>query len=100
MNYKTQAEPRTMIGDTPVFCSYDEIVDIEKVVPNPRNPNQHPKAQVELLAKIIKAQGWRNAITVSTRSGFIVKGHGRLAAPGRTGTGGVSKLRIRGKRNG
>lgn len=79
-NYKTSAEPRAMIGDIPVFCAYDELVDIGKVIPNPKNPNQHPKAQIELLAKIIKAQGWRQAITVSTRSGLIVKGHGRLEA--------------------
>ncbi|MFR2694368.1 MAG: hypothetical protein ACLTBV_30990 [Enterocloster bolteae] len=32
------------------------------------------------LAAIIKATGWRQPITVSTRSGLIVKGHGRLAA--------------------
>jgi len=50
------------------------------LVPNPRNPNKHPKAQVELLAKIIKEQGWRAPITVSKRSGFIVRGHGRLEA--------------------
>lgn len=33
-----------------------------------------------MLAKIIKGSGWRNAITVSRRSGFVVKGHGRLKA--------------------
>lgn len=80
MDNEKNTAPRTYIGQVPVYCAFDKIVDIEKVVPNPRNPNQHPKAQVELLAKIIKAQGWRNAIMVSTRSGFIVKGHGRLAA--------------------
>lgn len=79
-DYKSQAEPRTMIGDVPVFCAYDEIVDIGKAVPNPQNPNTHPKQQIELLAKIIKAQGWRAPITISNRSGLIVKGHGRLQA--------------------
>lgn len=56
------------------------MVDLETLVPNPRNPNTHPRKQIELLAKIIKAQGWRNPIVVSRRSGFVVKGHGRLAA--------------------
>lgn len=56
------------------------MVDIEKLVGNPRNPNKHPQNQIELLAKIIKAQGWRNPIVVSRRSGFVVKGHGRLEA--------------------
>jgi len=64
----------------PILCAHTELVDIEKVVENPRNPNQHPQAQIELLAKIIRAQGFRNPIVVSRRSGFITKGHGRLAA--------------------
>lgn len=64
----------------PVYCAFDEIVDIAQLVPNPRNPNTHNKKQIELLAKIIKNQGWRAPITVSTRSGFIVRGHGRLMA--------------------
>ena len=78
--YKTSASPRAMIGDVPVFCSYDELLEITKVVGNPRNPNKHPDKQVEMLAKIIKATGWRANITISKLSGFVVKGHGRLAA--------------------
>lgn len=69
-----------MIGQIPVFCSFDELLDTEKVVGNPRNPNEHPEEQVELLAKIISHQGWRNNITISRQSGFVVKGHGRLMA--------------------
>lgn len=61
-------------------CAFDEIADIATLVPNPRNPNQHQENQIRLLAKIIKAQGWRTPITVSNRSGFIVRGHGRLLA--------------------
>jgi ParB-like chromosome segregation protein Spo0J len=63
-----------------VECAYDEMVDIEKLVPNPRNPNKHPDKQISLLSKIISAQGWRNPIVVSNRSGFIIKGHARLEA--------------------
>jgi hypothetical protein len=63
-----------------VECAFDQMVTTEALIPNPRNPNKHPKKQVELLAKIIKAQGWRNPIVVSNRSGFIVKGHARLEA--------------------
>jgi ParB-like chromosome segregation protein Spo0J len=50
------------------------------LVDHPRNYNTHPSEQIRLLAKIIQHQGWRNPITVSKRSGFVVKGHGRLAA--------------------
>lgn len=69
-----------MAGDIPVYCSHDELVDIVKIVGNPRNPNKHDDNQIELLARIIKEQGWRKPITVSNRSGFVVSGHGRLAA--------------------
>ena len=63
-----------------MYCAHDEVVDIDSVKPNPRNPNHHPEEQIELLAKIIQKQGWRKPITVSTRSGLIVSGHGRLLA--------------------
>ena len=48
------------------------------MVKHPKNPNTHTSKQIELLAKIIKSQGFRSPIVVSKRSGFIVKGHGRL----------------------
>lgn len=73
-------EPKAMAGDIPVYCSHDEIVDIMKVIPNPKNPNMHPDRQIEILSQVIKAQGWRKPITVSKRSGFVVSGHGRLQA--------------------
>jgi hypothetical protein len=56
------------------------MVETVKLIPNPRNPNKHPDKQLQLLAKIIAVQGWRNPITVSNLSGFIVRGHGRLLA--------------------
>lgn len=61
-------------------CAHDALVDTDKLIPNPRNPNKHPPAQIELLAKIIRYQGFRNPIVVSNRSGFLVKGHARLEA--------------------
>ncbi len=64
----------------PVHCAHDQIADVDVLVPNPRNPNRHSDEQIRLLAKIIKHQGWRAPITVSNRSGFIVRGHGRLTA--------------------
>lgn len=64
----------------PVHCAFDEMVPIEKLQPNPNNPNTHPAAQIKALKKIIKYTGWRAPITISNRSGEMVKGHGRLAA--------------------
>lgn len=69
-----------MAGEIPVYCAHDEIVDIMKVIPNPKNPNTHGERQIDILSQVIKAQGWRKPITVSKRSGFVVAGHGRLQA--------------------
>lgn len=63
-----------------VFCAYDKMVPIGEIRPNPRNPNKHPAEQIRLLARIITENGWRAPITVSTRSGYVVRGHGRLMA--------------------
>lgn len=63
-----------------VHCSHDELVPVEQLKPHPKNPNRHPAAQLELLAKVIAGNGWRSPIVVSKRSGFIVSGHGRLEA--------------------
>jgi hypothetical protein len=86
MDYKTNAEPRTVAPDgAAVFCRYDELVEVSALKPNPGNPNQHSDGQIELLAKIIKSTGWRAPITVSKRSGLITKGHGRRMAAMRAG---------------
>ena len=64
----------------PVHCAHSKLVDIATLKPHPQNPNTHPERQVKLLAKVIKLNGWRRAIVISDRSGFIVKGHGTLMA--------------------
>lgn len=63
-----------------INCAHDELVELHKLQPNPKNPNKHPDKQVDMLAKIIDYQGQRSPIVVSSRSGFITKGHGRLMA--------------------
>ena len=78
--YRTEAEPKAWADGVPVFCAHDVIVDTVSLIPNPKNPNQHPDSQIQLLGRIIRQTGWRQPITVSRRSGFVVKGHGRLAA--------------------
>lgn len=84
-NYVYEGTVEFLADGIPVYCSHSEIVNIESVVPQPKNPNKHNDKQIELLAKIIKAQGWRNPIVVSNRSGFVVKGHGRLMAAQKLG---------------
>ncbi|MAS82734.1 MAG: hypothetical protein CMF45_08595 [Legionellales bacterium] len=68
-----------------VHCKYDKLVAVKDIKPNPKNPNIHPKQQIELLAKVLQETGWRAPIVVSNRSGLVVKGHGRLAAAQRAG---------------
>jgi len=61
--------------------------EVVAVVPHPRNPNKDPAKQLEQLAQVIRHQGWRNAIVVSKRSGFMVAGYGRLEAAEKLGEG-------------
>lgn len=61
-------------------CAYDELIEVHKLIPNPKNPNKHSKEQIERLSKIIDYQGQRSPIVVSNQTGFITKGHGRLEA--------------------
>ena len=84
-------EPKAMADIVAVYCAHDKIVDTDALVGNPRNPNKHPQDQIAALAKIIKRQGWRHPIVVSNRSGFVVKGHGRLLAAKELG---VSKVPV------
>lgn len=63
-----------------IECAHDELVELHKLIPHPKNPNKHPDNQIERLSKIIDFQGQRSPIVVSNLSGFIIKGHGRLEA--------------------
>lgn len=63
-----------------VHCSHTALVNPTKLRPNPDNPNRHSAHQIQILAAVIQEQGWRAPITVSKRSGLIVRGHGRLEA--------------------
>lgn len=56
------------------------MVPVNTLVPNRKNPNKHNKEQIAAIAKNIERFGWRVPITVSTRSGLIVRGHGRYMA--------------------
>lgn len=57
-----------------------ELIDIDSVIPNPKNANRHSIEQLERLQKLIKYQGFRNPLIISKRTGFLVVGHGRLDA--------------------
>lgn len=63
-----------------IHCLYDELVKPSKLKKHPKNPNKHPKEQIERLADILKYQGFRYAVKVSKNTGFITSGHGRVEA--------------------
>lgn len=69
----------------PVHCAHDAMEDAATLKPHPQNPKRHPDAQVAMLGRVIRAQGWRAPIVVSRRSGCIVAGHGRWQAAVREG---------------
>lgn len=73
-------EPKAWASGIPVYCAHDAIAKISELRQNPMNPNKHPPEQIKKLGGVIRRNGWRQPITVSTRSGMIVKGHGRLMA--------------------
>lgn len=80
-----QFKPRAVMSNIPVWCRFDEEVLVKDLTEHPQNPNKHPDEQIEKLARIIEQTGWRNPITVSNLSGFIIKGHGRLYAARKLG---------------
>ena len=71
---------RILADGIEVWCSYDKLVKIDEIIPNPQNPNTHPASQISLLSQNIRYHGWRHPITISKLSGFVVSGHGRLEA--------------------
>lgn len=68
------------MSDIKVRCAFDAMVDIDELLPHPKNRNKHPEQQIKRLAAILEYQGFRYPIKVSNLSGFITSGHGRLEA--------------------
>ena len=76
---KNNKEKQTTDGVV-IRCAFTRLADVDSLKPNSRNPNKHPAGQLKLYGKVIEHQGWRRAVVVSTRSGFIVTGHGAVEA--------------------
>lgn len=57
----------------------EEVWDIGRVKPDPKNPRRHPKGQVAQLRELFRAFGQVWPILVKP-SGVIIAGHGRLEA--------------------
>ena len=66
-----------------------QMISISDIKPNPKNMNVHTKSQIERLCRIIEYQGFRSPLVVSSRTGLLVSGHGRLEAAKKLGMGAV-----------
>jgi hypothetical protein len=63
-----------------VFCAFQKLVDPVDLHVHPDNNNDHTAEQIEMMCKMIRANGWRSVITVSEKSQKIVAGHLRVRA--------------------
>ncbi len=79
-NQKPDGIERARAGLIPIWCAFDDVIALDRLKPHPKKNNVHPDRQIELLSRIIMVTGWRAPITVSTLSGHVTKGHGKLAA--------------------
>ena len=76
-----------------MFCKFDRIMPAAELAPHPKNPKRHPAKQLDRYELVVagdsakkkKGNGWRRAIVVSRRSGFIVKGNGAWQMASRRG---------------
>jgi hypothetical protein len=64
----------------PIHCAHHAVVSIHELKPHPKNPKKHPQKQLVVYAEAIRNAGWRKAVHVSRRSGFIVSGCGAVEA--------------------
>jgi len=59
-------------------------VNIEELVPHPKNPRVHPESAIEKLTKSLKQFGWTNPVLASS-DGVILAGHARVKAAEKAG---------------
>src|SRR5699024_11182893 len=59
-----------------------EWVDIEKVLPNPKNPRKDPAVESETMQKIINSKGWEVVLSAYKMGEYyiLISGHRRLYA--------------------
>lgn len=68
-----------------------ELVEIDKLIPHPKNWRKHPRKQNSLLTGAIEDIGFIRSITVNKRTGRLLDGHLRLELAKQQG---VKKIRV------
>jgi hypothetical protein len=61
------------------------FIPISELKEHPKNPNKHSKEQIEQMCIIIKANGFRDPLTMSNLSGYVLDGCGRIQAAKKLG---------------
>lgn len=56
-----------------------ELTEVDKIIPYEKNAKKHSEAQIEVLAGLIRKNGWTQPIVVDS-DGEIIAGHGRRLA--------------------
>ena len=65
---------------TKIRANEIKLVELSEITPHPENANRHSPEQIKRLAKMIEFSGFREPLTISNLSGFLICGHGRLDA--------------------
>ena len=61
-----------------IKCAYTKLIPINEITYHPKNPNKHSDAQISRLSDIIKYNGIRHPVIISSISNYVIAGHGRL----------------------
>lgn len=56
-----------------------ELTEVDKIIPYEKNAKKHSETQIEVLAGLIRKNGWTQPIVVDS-DGEIIAGHGRRLA--------------------
>lgn len=79
MNEEPNTDDKAQLPKVKNFTPY-KLVNTATLRKHPKNPNFHPKAQIDALCEVLIENGWRSPVVVSKRSGLVIKGHGRIEA--------------------
>ena len=88
---KTVVEPEVVEGTWKDKIVGHELVDVDTLLPHPKNWRKHPKKQNTLLAGAIEDIGFIRSVTVNKRTGRMLDGHLRVELAKEAG---IKKIRV------
>lgn len=88
---KIVEEPAAVDGTWKDKIVGHDLVDVDSLLPHPKNWRKHPKKQNSLLAGAIEDIGFIRSVTVNRRTGRMLDGHLRVELAREAG---VKKIRV------